>query len=242
LAVLRIALPESLGRASLDALGDALEAAAADPQAGAYVLHGDRPGVFCRGMDLDGTVQEGADPSASLRRFAACLSRLRRAPRPTIAVVDGDALGGGVGIAAACDLVLASPSASFSLPEALFGLLPGVVMPVLLERMAPQKARLLALRGLRVTASWAREQGLVDEIVPSEELDRAASRAARDLARVAPTRVLGLRSWLAEIPHLESDAALSRGAGVTSDLLRDPAVRERVRRYLEDGTPPWAEA
>jgi enoyl-CoA hydratase/carnithine racemase len=236
---LRIALPESLGRASLDALGDALEGAAADPAAGPWVLHGTLPGVFCRGMDFDSMVKEGADASASLRRFAACLSRLRRAPRPTIAVVDGDALGGGVGIAAACDLVLASPGAAFSLPEALFGVLPGVVMPVLLERMSPQKARLLTLRGLRATAAWAKEQGLVDEIVPSAELESAVARASKELGRVAPPRVLGLRSWIAEAPHLESDLALAKGAGVTADLLRDPAVRERVRRYLEDGTPPW---
>jgi enoyl-CoA hydratase/carnithine racemase len=115
-----------------------------------------------------------------------------------------------------------------------------VVLPVLLERMTPQKARLMVLRGLRCSAAWAREQGLVDEIVPAEALGEAATRAGRELSRVAPPRVLGLRSWVAELAHLESDAALARGAWVTADLLRDPAVRANVQRYLEDGTPPWA--
>src|SRR6185312_6859561 len=119
------------------------------------------------------------------------------------------------------------------------GILPGVIMPVLLERMSPQKARLLTLRGLRVSSASAKEQGLADEIVPSEDLERVAARAGKELSRVKPARVLGLRSWIAEAPHLESDLALAKGAGVTADLLRDPAVRDRVRRYLEDGTPPW---
>src|SRR5262249_37728574 len=64
-------------------------------------------------------------------------------------------------------------------------------------------------------------------------------RAARELMRAAPARVLGLRSWLFELANLEADAALTRGAAVTANLARDPEVKATVRRFVEEGTPPW---
>lgn len=248
----RIALPETLTVASLEALDAALDAASSDPEARVWLLHGSAS-TFNRGMDLSAMSGDGVDASVSLRQFAACLARIRKAPRPTVAVVQGEAMGGGVGILAACDLVLASPEATFALPEALFGLLPGVILPVLCERMPAQKARLMALRGRTHDAAWAREAGLVDEIAPdpslargpsdrdaaSADLERAAGRAARELMRAAPARVLGLRSWLFELANLEADAALTRGAAVTANLARDPEVKATVRRFVEEGTPPW---
>ncbi len=234
----RIGLPETLTIRSLEELEVGLERAAADAAARAWALVG-APGVFCRGMDLSALTGETADTSMSLRRFAACLSRLRHAPRPTLALVDGEALGGGVGLAAACDVVLATPRASFALPEALFGLLPGVVMPVLLERMRSHDARLFALLGARREGAWAKERGLADELVAAEDLEHAAARAVRELGRANPDRVAGLRAWMAEIPLLAADAALARGAGVTAELVRDASVREAVRGFVEEGTPPW---
>lgn len=234
----RIALPESLNAASLDALTASLDEAASDAGARAWIFAGS-PKTFCRGMDLSAMVGEGADAATSLARFAAVIARIRRAPRPTIAIVEGDALGGGVGLAAACDVVLAAPTTTFALPEALFGLLPGVILPVLLERMTAQRARLFALRGRAHDASFALASGLVDEIVPAGELERAASRHARELGRAAKDRVLGLRSWIFEIAELEADGALTRGAAVTASLVDDPDVQHAVRRFVEDGTPPW---
>lgn len=234
----RIALPESLSASSLDALTRALDEAAADADASAWILHGSAR-TFCRGMDLSAMVGEGADAGAALGRFASAIARIRRAPRPTIAIVEGEALGGGVGIAAACDVVLAAPETTFALPEALFGLLPGVILPVLLERMTAQRARLFALRGRAHDAAFALASGLVDEIVPREGLERAASRHAKELGRAAKERVLGLRSWIFEIADLDADGALVRGASVTASLVQEPDVQEAVRRFVEDGTPPW---
>ncbi|MCC6559339.1 MAG: enoyl-CoA hydratase/isomerase family protein [Polyangiaceae bacterium] len=238
MSVHRIDLPEALANASLDELAAALDRAAEDRAARVWVLAGG-PGVFCRGMDLEPIVTGAGDSTRGARAFAGCLSRLRRAPRPTIAVVEGEALGGGVGLAAACDRVIAAPGATFALPEALFGLLPAMVMPVLLERMPPQKARLLALTGAGRSAAWAREHGLVDDVVPAEQLDRSVARAARELSRAGGRAVTGLRAWLAELEGLEPDAALARGAAFTADLARDPAVRGAARAFLEDGALPW---
>jgi enoyl-CoA hydratase/carnithine racemase len=239
MSVRRIALPATLTVASLEALSLSLDEAAADGEARGWVLHGTATGVFCRGMDMTVFAEGSVDASVSLRQFASCISRLRRAPRPTIAVVDGEVMGGGVGLAAACDVVIATPSSTFALPEALFGLLPGVVLPVLIERLTPQQARLMTLRGRTHDAAWAEKHGLADEIVPADQLERAASRTMRELSRTSPARVLGLRSWIHELVNLEPDAALARGAAVTANLVRDPEVREAVRTFVEDGTPPW---
>lgn len=231
-------VPETLTLASLEALDASLEEALSDRDATVWALVGG-PRVFCRGMDLASAFSAQADIAAALRRFAGCLSRIRRAPRPTLAIVAGQALGGGVGIAAACDLVVASPDATFGLPEALFGLLPGAVLPVLVERMTPQKARLLALSGVTRNALWARDNGLADEIVPTADLRRARDRLARELARVWPRSVSALRGWLCELSGLAPDAALARGAGVTAGLARDEAVKQAVRAFVEEGAPPW---
>lgn len=235
-----VPVPESLGAESLARLDLALAAAEERRDAAVWVLRGS-PEVFCRGMDF--AALAGVDDAYPwLRRFAAVLARLRSAPRPTVAVVDGEVVGGGVGIAAACDWVLATERSRFALPEALFGLLPGVVLPVLLDRMTPQRARLLVLQGVSRSAEGARGEGLVDEVVSAEALEGAARRAARGLSRVSSARVRGLRRWSEEAAHLAATEALTRGAALTAELLGEPSVRAGLERFLESGTPPWEAA
>lgn len=235
----RITLPESLTLASLARLEADLEAATRDAGARVFALAGASETTFCRGMDLAAMAGAEGDALAALSRFAGCVARLRRAPRPTIALVDGEALGGGVGLLAACDFVAATSRATFGLPEALFGLLPAVVMPVLLERMSPQRARLLTLEGTKRDAAWALAMGLVEAVVEPADLEKTAKRAARDLSRVHPDRVGDLRAWMAEIPTLPGERALERGAAVTAALVGDAQVREAVRGFVEEGRAPW---
>jgi polyketide biosynthesis enoyl-CoA hydratase PksH len=112
-----IAVPGRLDPASVAAMSAQLENLDDAP---AVILEG-TPGLFCLGMTFDKASASGVAGSATLRRdlesFAALMSRILNAPRPTLAVVDGRAFGGGLGLAAACDCVLASPRATFSLPE-----------------------------------------------------------------------------------------------------------------------------
>jgi enoyl-CoA hydratase/carnithine racemase len=234
----RIALPASLTIGSLESLAAELDRAASAADATVWLLHGTR-GTFCRGMDLGSLSQAVEMAPSSLRKFAGCLSRLQHASRPTIALVEGEALGGGVGLAAACDVVVATEGATFGLPEALFGLLPAAILPVLMERMTPQKARLFTMLGSSHSASWAAEQGLVDALIGEAEVERAVAKTARDLGRVAPERLLGLRRWIYELGLLEPDAAVARGAALTAGLVCDRRVQDAVSRFVEDGTPPW---
>jgi enoyl-CoA hydratase/carnithine racemase len=234
-----VKLPTTLTSASFDALDAELAAAIAVPEAHAIALIGAGDGAYCRGMDLASVVVCGGDLPGAIARFAAVLSRIGLSTKPVIAMVDGDATGGGLGLAAACDVVLATFRSRFALPEALFGLVPGVVMPVLLERMPTQKARLLAITGASRSASWALAQGLVDEVVDPDELGTATQRWARELGRAVPSRIRAVRSWAREVLRLGHEAALTRGADLSSELAGDAEVRERVRAFVEEGRVPW---
>lgn len=233
-----IELPEALTPAAIAALERGLEAAAATP-ARVLVLVGSEPGTFCRGLDLGALARE-ADPGAAVRAFARCLRAILEAPRPTVAVVAGDALGGGLGIAAATDLCLATTDARAGLPEALFGILPAVVMPALLTRTSPQRARRLALTGATVDAAWAREAGLFDRVVEPARLPWARRQAVRELSRAAPGTASRLRALLARVEHRPLGEALEAAADVAATTFADAEVRRTVARFVEEGAAPWS--
>ncbi len=227
---MRIQVPATLSQETVAGLALQLERAATE-EARVWLLEG-QEGVFCRGLDLALMGQ-----TASTQDFAACLASLLQAPRPTVALVDGEALGGGLGLAAACDLVLATPRSTFGLPECLFGLLPAIIMPVLLQRMSPQKARLLAMVGSSRSAEWALASGLVDELAPEDALERVARRWARDLARgIGAGR---LRSLVSQAERLELSEGLARGVLITDELLAESTVQRLVSDFVEHGLAPW---
>jgi enoyl-CoA hydratase/carnithine racemase len=170
-----------------------------------------------------------------LRAFAECLVSLRLSTKPTVAAVDGAALGGGVGIASACDLVIATPRSVFGLPELLLGLAPLLIWPLVIERVPPQKARLLALRGTSVPAAQACELGLVDSVVEPDALNRALNAWTRRLSRVRPDGVSALKRHMSQ----NLRANMLTGAGITATLLGTPSVQSMLCA-LEDGeAAPW---
>jgi polyketide biosynthesis enoyl-CoA hydratase PksH len=202
----------------------------------AIVLVGEER-VFCRGLQPSGT--DAAQLREHLQNFAACLLRMRFAPKPVIAVVDGSALGGGLGLAATADMVIASGRSTFGLPEALFGLVPAIILPLLLERMRPQECRLWMLSGHSRSANEALTAGLVDVTCPVEELRRRTARAVRSLSRPDGKTVQRVKSMTAP-PDLER--AVKEGVETAFALLTEPAVSARFQRFFEDGSLPWGDS
>lgn len=217
-----ITLDERLDAPCVEALRDGIAAATA-AQARVLVITG-APGQFCLGMRFEPVPDRDA-----LAGFAGVMRSLLLAPMPTLAVVDGPALGGGLGIAAACDVVLASDRARFGLPEALYGLAPAIIRPALLRRLSPQQLGMLIATIHSRSAIDALTLGLVDEV--ATDLPAARARVIRSLRRANPDTILAIRRW--EAAALE--AALAAGVDETAAALD----RTSVRSALTTEDPPW---
>lgn len=220
--------PDSAARFATD-----FSHAALDSTSRVIVLVGG-DGVFCRGM------HPASADSAELRRhlhhFAECLLQMRYAGKPVIAVVDGSAFGGGLGLAATADMVIASERAMFGLPEALFGFVPAVILPLLLERMRPKDCRLWMLSAYARSANEAMTAGLVDVACPHEKLNRETARAVRQFARVDGNAVRLVKRMTSR-PDLER--VVRDGVNATTEMLGNPEVSAAFLRFFEDGTMPW---
>ncbi len=118
---------------------------------------------------------------ADARRFAAMLYRIASSPKPTIARVQGAALGGGVGLICACDMAVAADNASFAVSEAKFGILPSVIGPYVNNAVGRRQAMRLALTTSRIRADEALRIGLVQAVVPLDELDMTLDEWLQDL-------------------------------------------------------------
>ncbi len=228
MSVTTIAIGERLDEACVRALLDGIAAAIAEGSR-ALVIEG-IPERFCLGMDFASLDVIGHP--ARLRGFAGMLHALLTIPIPTLAVIDGPALGGGLGVAAACDVVIASERSRFGLPEALYGLAPAIIRPALLGRLSPQQLRMLVVTCHSRSADEARALGLVDELVGVDALPVAKARMIRQLRRASPETVAALRRWDAEA----LSRALAAGVEETGAALARPAVRDAIA--AED--PSWA--
>ncbi len=234
----------ALGGPGLAALEQLLLRAEADPRCRVLVLASEAE-EFCRGMDLQALAPDG-DTDASTRDssaaaiacYARVLGLLRASRAASVCLIEAAASGGGVGLAAACDLVIAGPRASFRLPELFLGLIPAVVLPVLGERVGPARARALALTGDAIDADVALHIGLVDE--RSDDPTRSLAARLKHLLRCSPDAVARLKRFSAEIAGLALPEALAAGVARTSaDVLR-PEIRAAIAGFLAGELPPWA--
>jgi enoyl-CoA hydratase/carnithine racemase len=218
--VATITIGERLDEACVRALRDGIAGAVAD-HARVLVIEG-MPGRFCLGMDF-ATLDEIARPDR-LAGFAAMMHALLVAPIATFAVVDGPALGGGLGVAAACDVVLASSRAVVGLPEALYGLAPAIIRPALLGRLSRQQLRMLVATCHSRSAEEGARLGLIDEVVAVEDLATARARTIRQLRRANADSIAALRRW----DDTELKSAIAAGLAETTATLARPAVRAAI--------------
>lgn len=183
----------------LDAAFAALEA---DPAVRVIVLAGAGK-HFSAGADLQ-WMQRASSASEDwnlqdARRFAGMLARIEQCPKPTVARVQGAALGGGVGLACACDIAVASEDASFSVSEAKFGILPAVIGPYVTNAVGKRQARRLALTTTRIRAAEALSIGLVQLVVPVDGLDAAVDAIVPDLLAGGPNAQREIKALFAQL-------------------------------------------
>lgn len=162
---------------------------AADDSVRVIVLAGEGK-HFSAGADLQ-WMQRASTASvewnvADARKFAGMLARIEACPKPTVARVQGAALGGGVGLACACDIAIAADNASFSVSEAKFGILPSVIGPYVTNAVGKRHAKRLALTTTRIAAAEALAIGLVQQVATLEVLDAAVDATVKELLAGGP--------------------------------------------------------
>lgn len=228
--------PKTLTLAVLTALEALLRGADADPQCRALVVTSEGA-EFCRGMDLHGLAR-GARYDEAIAAYARVLLLLRTIRPATVCVIENAASGGGVGLVAACDLVIAGRGSTFVLPELLLGLLPAVVLPVLCERVGVGRARRMCLTGESLHGTEAAQLGLVDQCVDDPDLTLAAT--LKHLLRISPAAVGRLKRHLREIEGMPLEAALTAGAARTAADLQDPEIMKAIVGFVGGEMPPWS--
>ena len=223
-----------------EALHDACAALDADPSVRVLVLRGAGDRAFASGTDirqfLDFATRE--DALRYEARLSRVLSRLAGMSKPTIAMLQGDAIGGGLFIALACDLRLSAPHARFGVPVArtLGNSLAPVSLALLVAGLGPGRARALVLTARLIDAAEAQATGLVDRIHPAPELERRARELAASLAELAPLTLAATkeatRRMLAVLTPRDLDDLI-----LSCYLSRD--FHEGVRAFLEKRKPDW---
>ncbi len=136
---------------------------------------------------------------ADARRFAAMLARIESCPKPTVARVQGAALGGGVGLACACDIAVAADTASFSVSEAKFGILPAVIGPYVTNAVGKRQAKRLALTTTRLGAAEALAIGLVQQVATLDGLDAAVDQTVTELLAGGPNAQREIKQLFAQL-------------------------------------------
>lgn len=240
-SALRLVLRDVNGRALLTpALLDSLEQTLRNTESSTLVVLEGHAGSFCGGFDseawtereADGDVPVSKPAEESLSCYASLLRVLEQIPQPVVALVDGAAVGVSVGLAAICDVVLATPRATFSLPETALGLIPAEVFPILARRVGVSRARLMALGNQPLCAAEAFRLGLVDEI--SNDLEATLSGYASRFARSDPHAVQVMKALVSM--HFRPPPDYSSDAGLRcAVLLSSRETRSRLARRDADG-------
>jgi methylglutaconyl-CoA hydratase len=176
------------------------------------------------------------DAGAMAEMFAA----LDRLPVPLIGRVHGAALGGGVGLAAVCDIVVAAEDTIFGFTEVKLGILPAVISPYVLGKIGRSAARELFLTGGRFSAARAREIGLVHAVGDAAELDRMVAKFVNDLLTSAPQAVSAAKALIAGVSAAASrDEATTLAVDAIADRRVSPEGQEGMRAFLDKRPPAW---
>ena len=215
----------------------------ADASVRVVVLAG-RGKHFSAGADLN-WMRRAADSTeaenlADSRKFAAMLRALSGMSKPTVARVQGAALGGGTGLAAACDMAIAADDASFATSEVKFGIIPAVISPYVLRAIGPRHALRYFQSAERFGALEAKAMGLVNEVVTVDELDAAVDRLVQALLACGPQAQLAAKQLIAALAGRPIDDAV--GEETATRIARQRATaeaREGFAAFFDKRAPAW---
>jgi methylglutaconyl-CoA hydratase len=237
--------PEQHNALSVELLGSIAETfhtLAHDPAVRVVVLGGRGPS-FCAGADI-AVMKASANASfeenlADAKRLAGLFAGVADFPKPVVARVHGNVLGGGVGLVCACDIVVASDDARFGLTEVRLGILPAIISPYVIRRLGDARARELMLTGERFDAAAALRIGLVHHVVPVAELDAKVEERVQAVLAGAPHAQMRIKMLLelwGEVGWEEYRAALPR---TLAEVRSGDEARDGFAAFFEKRRPGW---
>jgi methylglutaconyl-CoA hydratase len=175
------------------------------------------------------------------RRAASMFLALDSLPVPVIGRIHGAALGGGSGLAAICDVVVATEDSLFGFTETTLGILPAMISPYVLRKIGLSAARELCLNGARFSAARAREIGLVHEVVTADQLDPAVGRHAALFAKAAPTAIAATKRLLRDVHgHRPADVMAMTVEAIAGQRVSSEG-QEGLKAFLEKRAASWTE-
>jgi methylglutaconyl-CoA hydratase len=200
--------------------------------------------MFCAGADVTWmsktvhyTEEENLRDATAMSQMFAALNEL---PLALIGRVQGAALGGGAGLAAVCDIVVAADDAVFGFTEVKLGILPAVISPFALAKIGRSAARELFLTGTRFTAAHAKEIGLVHAVVPAADLDAAVTGYVQELLNAGPEAVAAAKALIPSVWGRTVEDAMPLTARAIAARRVSPEGQEGLKAFLEKRSPRWS--
>ncbi|MGQ9657925.1 MAG: enoyl-CoA hydratase/isomerase family protein [Fimbriimonadales bacterium] len=201
---------------------------------------------FCAGADLNWMGKMVGYTFAENLEDARALSNMFEAidhcPKPVVGRVHGAAMGGGAGLVAVCDVVVATPEARFAFSEVKLGLIPAVIAPYVVRKIGYSHARALFLTGERLDAETALRIGLVHQVVPAEQLDTAVEAVVQQLLQNGPNAMAAAKMLLHTTQVLPPDELRSLTIARIAELRVSEEGQEGIRAFLEKRPPKFGGA
>jgi len=215
----------------------------AEPAETRVVVIGGAGKVFSAGADANWMARmvdySREDNLRDAARMAEMFLALDRLPCAVVGRVHGAALGGGAGLAAICDIVVADDAAVFGFTETKLGILPAVISPFVLPKIGPSAARELFLTGMRFSAARAKEIGLVHAVVPLQELDAAVQRYVTECLTASPSGIAASKRLITEVwGRSPADATASTTEAIARQRV-SPEGQDGLRAFLGKRQPGW---
>lgn len=232
----------ALNREMIRAVMAELEVAEKDSTIRAIVLRGEGD-FFCAGADLQWMKQALHVPRRKNHQDATEISRLMEAldhlKKPLLAVVQGGAVGGGAGIVATADIVIAAEDAVFSISEVRLGLVPSIIAPYVIAKIGASQARRYFVTGERFSAGTAREIGLVHSVVARDQLDDALERIMASVMDAGPDAIIGAKKMVKDLTPKVTSATIRKTIATVADVRVTPEAQEGMSAFLEKRKPRW---
>lgn len=220
---------------------DSLRTAVADPTARVIVFTGTGT-VFCAGADLKERLTANTSSTDGPPLFVHIFEEIQNSPKPVVAMLNGSALAGGLGLACSCDLVIAPDTAMFGFTEVRIGVAPAIISVVCLPRLRHADAAELFLTGERIDAAEALRVGLINRCVPAAAVQSMTDELVGRLLLGGPQAVAATKKLLREVPSIASQTeAFATMAKLSGELFASAEAAEGMSAFAQKRKPTWTE-